>query len=121
MATTLTAIALELNGSTAITATNATASTSSTYGLSVAMDDMSKLVIMAYNSDTAVANITFANSDSIFIRKGISALSTSIAASAYVFFGPFETQQYKSSSQTLELGSSSTSSSNVSWFAFNLP
>jgi hypothetical protein len=122
MATTLTAIALELNGSTAITATNTTLSTGSTYGLSVSCDNMSKLVILGYNSDTGTCtDIVFACSDSHYIRRGLTALSTSISSSAYVWFGPFDSMQYKSSSGTLEFGMGSTTSTKVSWFAFTLP
>jgi archaellum component FlaF (FlaF/FlaG flagellin family) len=119
MATTLTAIALDFNGSTAITAVNCTTNGE---GVEVSMDSFDRLILMGYNSDTNAATVAIAASDqSDMIRKGITALSTSIGSSAFVFFGPFDSQQYKSSSDTLVVNTTSSGSTNIDWYAFYAP
>ena len=118
MSTTITAVACELNGSTAISATNSTGQTS----MECAFDDFSKLIVLGYNSDTSATTVAFNAGNSHFVRSGLTALSTSISSSAYVLFGPFDSQQYKSTDGKLIWSSSgSTGSSNVSWYAFNIP
>jgi hypothetical protein len=102
-----------------------TISTATTAGLGweVTAGDFSKLVLVGYNSDTAACAITInaATSGTDWAGKGIGSLSTSIASSARVLFGPFEGFRFESTNGSLQIDSASTASSMVVFWAWSMP
>lgn len=118
MASTLVAVELSFNASST---SFEVASSADGVGWTVSVDDMSKLIVQGYNSDTGVAAIVIASGGSPYISRGIGTLSTSIASSEYRVFGPFESMRFKSTSNTLVINSTSTCSTNVTMRAYLLP
>lgn len=119
MPTTLSLVSLTVNTSS----TSVEAAATYNDGFTVACDDLSKLILQGYNSDTGVATVSInaATSGSVFIAKGIGALSTSIGSSEYRVFGPFESVRFKSTNLTVVINSTSTCSTNVTFRAYQLP
>lgn len=118
MATAATALQLQLNGSTAI---SSVVPGSSNGQVEIVNDDMSKLAVMMYNGDTAAATMELVAGGDIMLRSGLTALSTSVGSSAYVWFGPFDSMQYKSTSGEIQFNFTSTASTLVQIWAWYLP
>lgn len=93
----------------------------------ISCDKFSKLLLLGKNNDTAACSVTIHDGSTgtynDFIARNVGDLSTSIAGSSAVqVFGPFESARFKSTSNTLVISTTgSTASTNVTWYAWQMP
>jgi hypothetical protein len=117
MGSTMTLVSLNFNASSSSVEVTA----SNTDGFQVACDNLSKLLLLAYNNDTGVASVSVLAGGAPYIGIGVGNLTTSIAGKEYRVFGPFEGTRFKSSNATVVINSTSTASTNVTFRAYLLP